>query len=465
MFSRQSQLPSPKRKNDVLYDSNLIGESIIVTENFIPADNAAKKIKTSNVKTTNLVTSTNNITLNSVPVGDGNKGLKSTAVLIDGTNNMTGVTSLTTNKIISNVGQSLDINMTNLTQPINLYGSRVNINSDNYIDSGSSLFLKTIQAIDNTTINITNTPILNALNSTVTLLELKVNSITSVNNLDDLTVDSLGGNIIFNTLLAGGVRMIGNPTNLTWIQNSSFQSGSNTAAVWGTYQISSEYRPCFAGHMIDGTGLPNAWYSLWLNFQQTPGSQCVIVGDTTSAVALTNGNAFYVTGPMECSGKLRYDGGKLSDNIATAAINLTNNEVVMGDGGGKGIKTDTSMTTKIRRLNLTIYEQTFTTVSVNRRAYFLIDSLTGMQLSGDCVLVTNGFSGNVAVYCKDDSGTILCTSTLLVFTSSTESFPTQLNFSNTPTATTIKICGIYLELSGTISGTIALAYANINQSQ
>lgn len=212
-------------------------------------------------------------------------------------------------------------------RPLNTTG---NITSSGIIQ-GNSLVSQT--SITGVTGNLTSS----LTSPTITgSTKIKTNLIESISTNDDLYLDSLDGNIILNTLTNGGVRMIGNPTNLTWIQNCSYQSGSNRGACWGTFNIGGEYRPSFVGHGLDVNGFPNAWSSMWLNFQQFPGTHCIIVGGTTSTNAIngysgSNGNAFYVTGNMECSGKLRFD-SKTSDDIVTTTETLTSNDILCGNG-------------------------------------------------------------------------------------------------------------------------------------
>src|SRR5688572_11850394 len=107
-------------------------------------------------------------------------------------------------------------------------GSNTNIPSDKIVKGldGSNTLTYSDVSID------TNKDIIGARNINVTgtltgSTKVKTNLLESINTNDDLYLDSLNGNIVMNTLLNGGVRMIGNPSNLSWIQNCSYQSGSN----------------------------------------------------------------------------------------------------------------------------------------------------------------------------------------------------------------------------------------------
>jgi hypothetical protein len=165
---------------------------------------------------------------------------------------------------------------------------------------------------------------------------IKANKFTSIGTNDNMIFDALGtGNIFFETLQNGGVKFI-SQDNDKWVNALGYQIGSTRAVSFGTYNYpSSEFRPNIGSTVIDSNGVPLSQAPLWLNWYQTVGGACVIVGDSTSAVCSSGifDNAFYVTGNMQTSGVIRTPSVIATTSLiigSTTAVSLSGTSVVLG---------------------------------------------------------------------------------------------------------------------------------------
>jgi hypothetical protein len=99
--------------------------------------------------------------------------------------------------------------------------------------------------------------------------------------------------------------------------------------------VGAEIRPTVGSFTIDGSGTPGTWAPFWLNAEQTPGSQCVIVGLSDSSVCSpgVNDNALYVTGNVQTSGDVRGTIFRAVTSLvvgSTTAISINTGSVRLG---------------------------------------------------------------------------------------------------------------------------------------
>ena len=271
---------------------------------------------------TTTVASTSTFTDNKLIRADGtSRNIQTSGVTVDDSNNITGVNNLTVNTTLT----APDIVKSSSTftdnKLIRADGTAKNVQT-------SGITLDDSDNLSNiTSINVTGESTIGTSTGSVAL---KCNKFTSIGANDSIFIDANGsGGVVIDTITNSGVRMRSGATNPDWISNLAYQLGSDRAIVWGTF-IDGEYKPNVGGHAINGSEIVTAWASFWLNFQQTIGSHCVIVGNTSSATALTNGNAFYVTGPMESTGALRVPSIIVGSGTITGVTSITCTNVSLG---------------------------------------------------------------------------------------------------------------------------------------
>lgn len=159
--------------------------------------------------------------------------------------------------------------------------------------------------------------------------KLAVNRIESIGDNDDIQIDANGsGKIILDTLTGGGVRMRSVDSTVNWLSNMAYSlTNASRAVVFGVYDRGTELRPTFAGHVLDVDQNPSDWATFWLNWGQTPGTHCIIIGDSTSSVCSPGvlDNAFYVTGNMQTSADIRAINVISSTSLMVGAKTITLN--------------------------------------------------------------------------------------------------------------------------------------------